>query len=159
MVILLLMSLTLILALVDIVIKFYVEGNIARGETHEILEGKVEIRKVYNKGFALNLMENHAEDVRVVSAFMAVLLTIYQCLTLLRKKHAAKKVGLSLMVAGAWSNTFDRWVRKYVIDYIGFKTKSEKLNQLTFNLGDFFIGAGGVLMLLSLLFQKSGKKK
>lgn len=158
MIILLLMSLTLILALIDIVIKFYVEGNIARGEKHEMMEGKVEVRKVYNKGFAFNLMEKRSEDVRVISAFVAVVLTIYQCLTLMRKKHFGKKVGLSLMVAGAWSNTFDRWVRKYVIDYIGFKTKWEKINRLTFNLGDFFLAIGAAFVALSSLFSSIKKR-
>ncbi|MDD3401948.1 MAG: signal peptidase II [Hespellia sp.] len=159
MLILLLMSLTVILGLVDIVIKFWVESSIARGETREILDGKVQIRKVYNKGFALNLMEDNAEGVRIVSAYTTVILTIFQCLTLLRKKHLARKAGLSLMTAGAWSNTFDRWVRRYVVDYIGFQTKSEKLNRLTFNLGDFFIGMGSVLVLLSMIFSKSKRKK
>lgn len=157
MIILLLMSLTLILALVDIVIKFYVEGNIARGETHKMLDDKVEIRKVYNKGFAFNLMEKHSDDVRVISAFVAVVLTIYQCFTLMKKKHFGKKLGLSLMVAGAWSNTFDRWVRRYVIDYIGFKTKWEKINRLTFNLGDFFLAIGAAFIALSNLFSSLKK--
>ena len=159
MLILLLMSFTMILGLVDIVIKFYVEGNIARGEKCEIMNGKVEIRKEYNEGFALNIMDERPQDVRVASAFTAVFLTIYQCLTLLRKKHFGRKLGLSLMVAGAWSNTFDRWVHKYVIDYIGFKTKSDKVNRLTFNLGDFYIILGGGFILLSVLFHKVCRKK
>ena len=157
MLIIIFMSMTLILVLVDIVIKFYVEGNIARGEKREILDGKVEVRKEYNEGFALNLMDEKPQAVRVVSAYTSVLLTIFQCLTLLQKKRVGRKFGLSLMTAGAWSNTFDRWVHKYVIDYIGFQTKSEKVNQLTFNLGDFFLIIGSGFVLLSLLFEKVKK--
>lgn len=157
MLILLLMSMTVILALGDIIIKFFVEGHIARGEKHEILDGKVEIRKEYNEGFAFNLMDEKPREVRIVSAYTAVLLTIGQCLTLLQKKKPGRKLGLSLMAAGAWSNTFDRWVHRYVIDYIGFKTKSEKLNRLTFNLGDFFLMIGSGFVILSLLFSKKKK--
>lgn len=51
------------------------------------------------------------------------------------------------MTAGAWSNTFDRWIRGYVIDYVGFKTKWEKITRITYNLGDFFPAAGAVLMM------------
>ena len=40
------------------------------------------------------------------------------------------------MVAGAWSNTFDRWFRGHVIDYVGFQTKWKKVTEITYNLGD-----------------------
>lgn len=61
------------------------------------------------------------------------------------------------MAAGAWSNTFDRWIRGYVIDYVGFRTKWKKITEITYNLGDFFIMAGSVFMMLSSLFR--GRKK
>ena len=71
----------------------------------------------------MNLLEEKPEAVKYASAYASVLLTIYQLFTLMRKKHRVKKIGLSLMTAGAWSNTFDRWLRGYVIDYVGFQTK------------------------------------
>lgn len=153
MIILVLMSLTLCLALVDIAVKSYVEGYMKRGEERTACDGKVVIRKVYNKGMCLNAFQDKPEFVKVSSAIVTMLLTIYQCITLLRKKHYLKKAGLSLMAAGAWSNTFDRWIRGYVIDYIGFKTKWEKITKITYNLGDFFIAAGAILMVLSSLFH------
>lgn len=61
------------------------------------------------------------------------------------------------MTAGAWSNTFDRWFRGYVIDYVGFQTKWKKVTAITFNLADFLIGAGGVLVVLSAIFHKKRK--
>lgn len=153
MIILVLMSLTLSLALIDIAVKSYVEGYMRRGEERTACKGKVVIRKVYNKGMCLNLFEDEPEFVKVSSAVMTMLLTIYQCITLLRKKHYLKKAGLSLMAAGAWSNTFDRWIRGYVIDYVGFKAKREKATKITYNLGDFFIAAGAIFMILSSLFH------
>ena len=44
------------------------------------------------------------------------------------------------MTAGAWSNTFDRWIRGYVIDYAAVKCRHQKLSKITFNLGDVLIG-------------------
>lgn len=155
--ILILMSFTVLLALIDIGIKFYVEGNIAQGEEHEILDKKIIIRKVYNKGFALNAMEDHTREVRVISAFVTVILTIYQLFWLLKSKHPIRKLGLSMMTAGAWSNTFDRWVRHYVVDYFGFKTKWEKFTRITFNLGDMFLFVGGILYALTFLYH--GKRR
>ncbi|HAX52388.1 signal peptidase II [Muricomes intestini] len=163
--ILVLMSLTLCLLLTDITVKTYVEGAVKKGEEHSICKGKVKIRKVYNKGMCLNLFEDNPEFVKISSAFAAVLLTIYQLITLLRKGKYLKKAGLSLMVAGAWSNTIDRWIRGYVIDYVGFQTKWKKVTEITYNLGDLFIGAGSLFMMLSSLLPskkkeaKKGKQK
>ena len=157
MIILVLISLTMSLALLDIAAKSYVEGYMTKGQERTFGQGKVILRKVYNKGFCFNLLEKEPEIVKISSAFMTFLVTIYQMITLLRKKHYLKKMGLSLMAAGAWSNTFDRWIRGYVIDYVGFRTKWKKITEITYNLGDFFIMAGCVFMMFSSLFH--GKKK
>ena len=155
--ILVLMSLTLSLVLLDIAVKSYVKGYMTKGQERTFKDGKVILRKVYNKGFCLNLLEKEPEFVKISSAIMTFLVTIYQLITLVRRKHYLKKIGLSLMAAGAWSNTFDRWIRGYVIDYVGFRTKGKKITEITYNLGDFFIMAGCVFMMLSSLFK--GKKK
>lgn len=157
MAILVMMCLTLCLILTDIGLKSFVEGYMRRGEERSLCDGKVVIRKVYNKGMCLNLLEEKPEFVKITSAYTTVLLTIYQLLALIRKVCPVKKAGLSLMTAGAWSNTFDRWIRGYVIDYIGFQTKNEKLAKITYNLGDFCIAAGGILVMIASLF--GGRKK
>ena len=73
----------------------------------------------------------------------------------MRKKGSKlKKIGLSLMTAGAWSNTFDRWLRGYVIDYIGFENKNKKIEKITWNLGDFFLISGGIIVSLGSLLHK-----
>ena len=62
------------------------------------------------------------------------------------------------MTAGAWSNTFDRWVRGYVIDYLGVQTKWKKVTAITCNLAALLIGAGSILVMLSSLFGSKRKK-
>ena len=155
--ILVLISITAALALLDIAIKSTIEGYMTRKEERTACKGKLILRKVYNRGFCMELLEDRPETVKYASAYAAVLLTIYQLFTLMRKKRCVKKIGLSLMTAGAWSNTFDRWLRGYVIDYVGFQTKWKELTKLTFNLGDFFIGVGSFLVLLSTLFHDRKK--
>lgn len=157
MIILVLMSLTLCLTLTDIVMKSYVEGFMAKGEEHTICKGRVKLRKVYNKGMFLNLFDDKPGLVKILSAFVTILITIYQLITLLRRGNCLKKAGLSLMTAGAWSNTFDRWLRGYVIDYVGFRTKSKKAAEITYNFGDFFIMAGSMFMILASLFPSKKK--
>ena len=152
--ILVLIGMTLCLTLADIAMKSTIEGYMTCKEERTACKGKVILRKVYNKGFSFHLLETKQEIVKYGSAIVTMLLTIWQLITLLRKKQYLKKWGLSLMTAGAWSNTFDRWFRGYVIDYVGFQTKWKKLTRLTFNLADFLIGAGGLLVMLSAIFKK-----
>lgn len=155
--ILVLISLTVCLALADIALKSTIEGYMTRKEERTACGGKVILRKVYNKGFSFNLLEEKREAVKYGSAYAAVILTIWQLITLLQKKHYLKKWGLSFMTAGAWSNTFDRWFRGYVIDYVGFQTKWKKVTAMTYNLADFLIGAGGMMVLLASVFKKKRK--
>ena len=51
-----------------------------------------------------------------------------------------------LFTGGAFSNIFDRFLRGKVIDYIGFQTRWPRLTRITYNLGDFAIFAGTVLV-------------
>lgn len=57
-------------------------------------------------------------------------------------------------MTGAWSNLADRYHKDKVVDYIGIKAEKKKLEQVTYNLGDFAIGAGGVLWVLGFMFKK-----
>ncbi|MDD2978518.1 MAG: signal peptidase II [Hespellia sp.] len=154
MLILILMVFTMFLMIFDIGAKILVENNITRGEEHDILDGNVKLRKVYNEGICFNLFDEHQKEVGILSSFVTVILTIYQLLVLMQKKHYLKKLGLSLMTAGAWSNTLDRVTRHYVVDYFSFKTKWKKLNDLTFNLADIFVITGSLLLMISSLFHK-----
>ena len=155
--ILVLISITLCLALIDITVKSTIEGYMTQKEERTACKGKVILRKVYIRGFGFNLCEKKEELVKYGSAIAATILTIWQLFTLMCKKQRLRKWGLSFMTAGAWSNTFDRWFRGYVIDYVGFQTKWKKVTAITFNLADFLIGAGGVLVVLSAIFHKKRK--
>lgn len=108
---------------------------------------KIVLRKVHNRGMCMSLFKEHPEAVKEISLVMAAILTIWDALCLRKKGGHLKKAGLSLCLAGAWSNTLDRWTRGYVVDYIGFQTPNEKLTKITYNLGDFFLMAGSILIL------------
>lgn len=158
--ILVLINITACLALIDIAMKSTIEGYMTKKEERTACGGRLILRKVYNKGMCMNLLEDHQDVVKYGSAFAAVLLTIYQLLTLLRRKACIlKKWGLSLMTAGAWSNTFDRWFRGYVIDYAAIKSKYKKVSGITFNLADVLIGAGGVLVVIASIIAQLRRKK
>ncbi|MDE7258820.1 MAG: signal peptidase II, partial [Lachnospiraceae bacterium] len=44
--------------------------------------------------------------------------------------------------------TYDRLVRKYVVDYVSFPVKNQKIRNIVFNISDFCIMIGALLMVL-----------
>ena len=84
--------------------------------------------------------------VKKASLVVAGILTVGQFYAFRKKGNAMKRAGLVLGTAGAWSNTWDRWTRGYVVDYVGFQTPVQ-MEQDTYNLGDFFLVMGSVLFL------------
>lgn len=62
------------------------------------------------------------------------------------KCSALTKVGLQMIVGGAIGNVIDRFRLGYVVDFINVR-----YFPAVFNVADFFISVGGVLVLVSLL--------
>ena len=134
----------------DMIFKQYVEEHIQEGEEKGIkgTGGKVVLRKVYNKGAALNAFQDHPKAVKWISGVMGVVMLLYDAWLMNRKGHPLKKVGMGFLTGGALSNLFDRFERGHVIDYVGIKAGGPKISRLTYNLGDFAIAVGGVLVTI-----------
>lgn len=147
---------TAALAGTDLCCKSYVEKNVKKGEEKSVLKDKVSIRKVYNEGMAFNLAEKYPNAVKVLSGVVCGVVGIYAVFEWFKGACVWKKIGTSMTLAGAISNTYDRFVRKHVVDYFGFNTKWKKFNRITFNLGDLFIFLGSLIWFAAELF---GHKK
>ena len=59
-----------------------------------------------------------------------------------------RKLGLTMVLGGALSNTYDRVFRGYVVDYFSFNVKWKKLSSVIFNIADLFIFIGSLMMSL-----------
>ena len=115
-------------------------------EYKEILGGKLYLTKYHNEGAFLNLGEKRKKIVAAVSMVLSVFCLIVFILTFFKKGNTFLKTGLSLLLGGAFSNTYDRLKRKYVVDYFGFRLKRfPKLSKVVFNLSDFFIVIGAIM--------------
>nr|WP_296961424.1 signal peptidase II [uncultured Mediterraneibacter sp.] len=134
---------------VDEILKSRVEEKMETGTEMQLTE-QIMLRKVHNKGMSLNLLSEKPELVKWLSTGVTLIVSGAQLMLCRKKGHSLEKAGLTLVSAGAWSNTWDRWMRSYVVDYIGFGKVKEKFRHLTYNLGDFFIGAGCLLWLLGV---------
>lgn len=128
-------------------LKNHVEKNVDK-ECKKILGGSILVRKYHNRGAVLNLGEQKRKAVAMLSLFLTVLLTVVFIVTLTRHGNSWLKAGLSLLLGGAFSNTYDRLKREYVVDYFSFNVTWEPLRNIVFNLSDFCILIGAMMAAL-----------
>ena len=132
----------------DLWIKNYIEQNIGDNQTQEKLGGLLLIRKHHNKGAVLNVGEQRRPVVAGISVFLTVLALILFVFSLGKHGNNILRMGLALLLGGAFSNTYDRLKRKYVVDYVSFGVKWKKLRGIVFNISDFGIIIGALLTAL-----------
>lgn len=132
----------------DFWIKNQVEQHGVEGETQPLFKGKLLLRKHHNRGIMLNAGENCQNLVAVVSVIFTLLVLLFFLLSLGNRGNKILQTGLSLLLGGAFSNTYDRLHRRYVVDYISFGVKWKKLDHVIFNISDFCIIIGALLTAL-----------
>lgn len=132
----------------DMWIKNHIERTGVEGETKEALGGKLLIRKHHNRGVALNLGQRKRSVVAVISVIMTLAVLTVFLLSFGQRGSNLLRVGLSLLLGGAFSNTYDRLKRKYVVDYVSFGVRWKGLRRIIFNISDFCIITGALLTAL-----------
>lgn len=129
-------------------IKNYIEAVYDFSGQNLICKNMIRIRKYHNHGAFLNLMEKKKKLLHLISAVFTLIITLFFFLTLFHKGNRVLKLGLSLLLGGAFSNTYDRLSRNYVVDYFSFCSPFPRLNQIVFNISDFCIIIGTLLVVL-----------
>ena len=132
----------------DLGMKNYIEKNVEDGEVREKPGRLLIIRKHHNRGAFLNAGQHRQRMVAVLSLLMTLILTIFFFLTLGTAGKGILKWGLTLLLGGAYSNTYDRLKRRYVVDYLTFQVGWKPLGRVVFNLSDFAIMIGAMLAVL-----------
>ena len=129
----------------DYLIKNYIEKNVKENTVHKIWGGALLIRKHHNRGFALNKASNSQPVVATISLGLAVFCTLIFIVSLGKRGNALLNTGLALLLGGAYSNTYDRLKRKYVVDYFSFGVPINPIQRIVFNISDIFIMLGAML--------------
>ena len=130
----------------DLAVKHEIDNNPDFDQTHEWCGGKIRIGKLRNYGMAEGRFAGHTSEIIKFSGIMT-LVCMGKFLYLLGKdRYEVQKAGFALLTGGALSNLYDRCKKGYVVDYVSFRTPFQRLNRLVFNLSDFFIMAGAVLI-------------
>lgn len=151
----------------DCGIKHYIEGHVAPEDKIPAAGGRICIKKHHNTGAMLHLGAKNAKLVAMLSLVFSAFMTGIFAATLTTKGNAVLKGGLALLLGGAYSNTYDRLKRGYVVDYVSFclppvKNKvlaklKNALGAVVFNVSDFAIIIGAMLILVRELLQNEEK--
>lgn len=131
--------------LLELVIKNRIEKHKKECDEEKKLGGMLLIRKYHNRGAFLNAGENVRPLVAAVSAVLTMCAAVLFVLTLGNAGKKGLKAGLALLLGGAFSNTYDRLRRGYVVDYFSFGVKWKRLRAVVFNIADFCILIGTVI--------------
>ncbi len=115
----------------DMGIKNLIEKKVPEGETKEIGRGCLLLRKHHNKGAFLNMGEKKSGFVAILSIALTLAMTVLFLVTFSFRGSRLLKSGLALLLGGAYSNTYDRMRRHYVVDYVSFPVKNKAIRPLT----------------------------
>ncbi|MBD5549000.1 MAG: signal peptidase II [Lachnospiraceae bacterium] len=131
----------------ELKLKNKIEELKTEGQTEKKCGGFLLIRKYHNRGAFLNTGQERPKLITAISVLLAAVLTVLYILTLGTAGKRLLKWGLTLLLGGAYSNTYDRLVRKYVVDYVSFNLPLG-LRKVIFNIGDFCIMIGAFLSVV-----------
>ncbi len=129
-------------------IKNYIEAVYDFSRQELICKNRICLRKYHNYGAFLNIMEKKEKFLHMISVIFTISITFFFLLTLFHKGNRILKLGLSVLLGGAFSNTYDRLSRNYVVDYFSFCSPFPKLNRIVFNVSDFCIIIGTLIIVL-----------
>lgn len=120
----------------------------SRGGLEPPCHGLIVLRRHHNTGAVLNFGQGRKRAVTAAALAMTAVLTVLFLLSLGQKGKGLLKTGLSLLLGGAFSNTYDRLKRGYVVDYFSLNLRWEPLRRVVFNLSDFCIMIGAMLVAI-----------
>lgn len=132
----------------DLFIKNYIEKSLEEGEERKLCRGRLLLKKYHNKGAFLDMGADRRKAVAVLSLTLTLMMTVVFLATFSFRGNSVLRVGLAFLLGGAYSNTYDRLARKYVVDYVSFPVKNGRIRQIVFNISDFCIMIGALLMAL-----------
>lgn len=89
-----------------------------------------------------------------VRSAAGVIVVLYDIWLVFKKGKIFRKLGMTLVTAGAVSNIYDRLIRGKVVDYIGFKSRYSFLSRITANLADVYVAVGMVLVEVGIIRKR-----
>ncbi len=145
----------LVIVFTDLILKDYIEAKKEKDFPYNIsIKGKkdiITIDRLHNKGLILEKGKKFFDLILSLHIFVILIFIIRFIDSLRKKENVLNKLGLAFIVAGGLSNLYDRFIRKYVVDYIILNVKIIK--KVVFNIGDLFIVIGVIFRFLGGIFN------
>lgn len=137
----------------DNYLKERMERQLPPGKDQEVWGGRLLLRKHHNPGVMLGMGRKQGRLVTILSLLLSAFAGLLFVCSLSIYGSNLLRAGLSLLLGGAFSNTYDRLKQQYVTDYVSFNVKWKPLRRLVFNMSDFCIILGAMLSALGLKHQ------
>ncbi len=132
----------------DLTVKRQIEELPEGGGAYPLPGGFADIERLHNHGLAGGGCTGHMTGIVRGTALATAACAGFFFHLLMTPGQLIRTAGAALLTGGALSNLYDRCRRGYVVDYIRFHTPFKRLNRLVFNLADFFIFIGAVLICI-----------
>lgn len=133
----------------DFSLKKYFDTHMDSQKYSSICGGRIVLRRYHNRGAVLNFLEKSPNLVRNLCGGLLLALGIAWALLLRKKENPGVLLGLSLLLGGGGSNLCDRIAKGYVVDYFSFRTPFPWVNRIVFNISDFMIFLGSILVAVA----------
>lgn len=131
----------------DEAVKQYIDKTMPCNEPKKICRGKVTLQKCYNTGAAGGVLSEKPKLVAILQAVFLFAAAV--CFAAAAgKKRAKTAVAAGMLFGGGMSNFYDRIKRRHVVDYVRVPVRGKRMQHLIFNISDFFILAGALLLAL-----------
>ena len=147
--------LALVLVVVDQVTKAIVAGHVTLYRSIPVIPGFFNITRIHNKGAIFGTFSQTGSSlvfVLLTAASLAALGFVVYYFFKTPATDTLMKIALTLIMAGALGNQFDRLVRGHVIDFLDFYVG--RAHWPFFNAADSCITVGACLMLVVLFRRK-----
>lgn len=134
---------------VDRRIKTKVEKTLTVGEEKDLAHGHLKLCLHHNYGVASNMGANNPVFVKILSVLISIIVSIIFLLSFGNHGTKTLRFGLSLLLGGAFSNTYDRLKNGYVTDYVRIMHGPKWFKSLIWNIADFAIIIGALVAAIS----------
>lgn len=140
---------TILLVLIDQIVKILVERHMFFGDTISIIDGFLHLTYVQNRGIAFGIFQGKV-DIISIATVIAIIGIIVYFFKNVKKSNLFEKAAYVFIISGAVGNMIDRLTRGYVVDMIDFIG----IWSFVFNIADVYINLGVILLLLDLLLKR-----
>lgn len=134
----------------DQVTKWLIKANLDLYEKVDIIKGFFQLKYVTNSGAVWGIFSRtpHEFIPKIITglSIIALIIVIYYFLKI-EPSCITELVALSFIMGGALGNNIDRIFQGFVVDFLEFYIS--KYHWPTFNVADFLISSGVILLIIS----------